>query len=142
MQRRIKYAETTVRSATLSGEFGLKWATDLFGEEAIASLPRLKSGPHKGQPKGAVHWCTAVSAGWCRERSVAAKAGQLIEAWISESAAPSTCSNAMLGLWMGRMQPLAGAKSVLFQEARERNLREREAVVEELELMRLTTIRV
>jgi hypothetical protein len=47
------YAMLETKSADLATEFGLDWATKLFGAEAIASLPVRTSGKNKGKPKGA-----------------------------------------------------------------------------------------
>ena len=55
------------KQAALSTSFGRDWAIKLFGEDAVASLPVLKAGKNKGQPKGFVHWRKAASAGYCHE---------------------------------------------------------------------------
>jgi hypothetical protein len=111
------------KNSALSTEFGRKWATDLFGQEAIDSLPVLKSGKNKGQPKGYVHWRKAATAGWCSEISSPVAVGNLIDAWIGEGPC-SLRGNAIAGQWMGRVQELAGSRSMLFQEARDREARE------------------
>ena len=106
-------------SSPLASQFGRQWATTLFGEEAIASLPLLKAGKNKGQPKGYVFWRKAISGGWCRECQSPLAVGQLADAWIGIGPC-STREYAVSGQWLGRMQPLGGSKYHLFQEGRDR----------------------
>jgi hypothetical protein len=108
-----KYAVLCPKSAGLETEFGLSWATTIFGAEAIASLPIRTVGKNKGAPKGYVIWRKAIVPGWCREVSSPLAVGSLADAWIG--AGPfSTRDSALVGKWYGRMQPLAGCKAVLF----------------------------
>lgn len=111
------------KNAALSTAFGLEWAIKLFGEEAIGSLPVLKSGKNKGQPKGFVHWRKALSGGWCDECQSPVAVGQLVDAWIGLGFA-SNRSDALAGQWLGRIQPLAGSRYHLFQEGRDRHAAE------------------
>ena len=106
----IKYAELTT-------DFAVEWASKLFGEEAVASLPVRQAGKNKGKPKGYIVWRNAQASGYCRECQSPVKEGQLVDAWIG--AGPfSSRSDALVGMWMGRMQSLAGSRSVLFEEGR------------------------
>lgn len=105
------------KHAALSTDFGRDWATKLFGEEAIASLPVLKSGKNKNHPKGFVQWRKAVTSGFIPGFGPV-QAGQLIDAWIGESMF-STKDSALRGQWMGRVQGLAGSSGMLFQAARD-----------------------
>jgi hypothetical protein len=110
-----KYAVLCPKSADLASEFGLSWATKLFGAEAIASLPVRLAGKNKGKPKGFVIWRKAIVPGWCREVSTPLAVGGFADAWIG--AGPfSTRDGALIGQWHGRMQPLAGCKAVLFPQ--------------------------
>lgn len=114
-----KYATLETKHADLATEFGLDWATQLFGEEAIASLPKRMTGKNKGAPKGFVLWRKALTSGWCRERSHAVAPGQLVEALIGECPL-SSCG--VQGFWLGRFQELsAGACArVFFEDGRAR----------------------
>jgi len=105
------------KHAALSSDFGREWATKLFGEEAIASLPILQTGKNKGHPKGHVQWRKAMSSGFIPGFGPVAE-GQLVDAWIGEGML-SPKESAMVGEWMGRKQNLAGSASMLFQKARD-----------------------
>lgn len=113
------YAQFETRTAALSTEFGLEWATKLFGAEAIASLPVLKAGPNKGKPKGFVIWQKTTVAGYSREYSTPFAMGQLARAWIGAGQF-STRSEALEGQWMGRTQGLSGPPDYMFEEGRAR----------------------
>lgn len=106
------------RHAKLSEEFGYEYACRLFGKEAIDSLPLLQAGPHKGKPKGFLHWRRAMAAGYVRECAGPCKEGGLVDAWIGEFFG-TLRDNPMTGMWCGRMQGLAGSRSVLTQEYRD-----------------------
>jgi len=113
-------------SAELASDFGLKWATDLFGEEAIASLPVRAAGKNKGKPKGFVIWRKAITAGYDRGTQQAYAAGNMVDAWIGAGMF-STRGNAVQGKWLGRVQPLAASNSAgcFFEKGRERAAQER-----------------
>lgn len=121
-----KYAVLAPKSAGLETEFGRQWAEKLFGAEAIASLPVRTAGKNKGAPKGFVIWRKAVVAGYSREVQSPLAVDQLADAWIGAGAF-SARSDALVGLWAGRMQALAGSKSMLFGGA-ERMAAEAEAI--------------
>jgi len=76
----------TLHTADLATEFGRDWATKLFGQEAIASLPTRQAGKNKGAPKGYVIWRKANGSGWCAECQSPVRAGQLVDAWIGTGA--------------------------------------------------------
>ena len=105
------------RTARLTEAFGLEYATRLFGEEAVASLPLLKAGKHKGKAKGWLIWRKALEGGYSREVLDPLAAGSLADAWIGETSVTPR-SAAMTGRWMGRTQTLAGSHSVLGAKAR------------------------
>ena len=112
-----KYALLVTKWAGLETEFGLDWATKLFCADAIASLPVRACGKNKGKPKGFVLWRKAGTAGWCSEVSAPLAEGQLADAWIGAGMF-SLRSNALPGMWLGRIQPLSGAHVFLFAEGR------------------------
>lgn len=114
-------AHLATKSADLASEFGLDWATKLFGAEAIASLPVRAAGKNKGKPKGFVIWRKATVAGYCQEVSTPLAVGQLADAWIGAGAL-SLRGSAMLGQWLGRWQPLAASASAgcFFEDGRAR----------------------
>jgi len=120
---RQTYAQVETKSADLASDFGLDWATKLFGAEAIASLPVRKAGKNKGKPAGMVIWRKAVTAGWCRENQSPVKVGSLVDAWIG-TGPYSPRSDALSGTWLGRVQPLASSPFFLFQEGRDRHAAE------------------
>lgn len=123
MSRCPAYAQTITKSAALSTEFGLSYATRLFGSEAIESLSRLKSGPNKGHPKGHIIWQRTTTAGYHPTMGRGVGPGVTVRAWISESPiAPETA--AVRGAWMGRLQPLCGSACVLTQAYRDEDARE------------------
>jgi hypothetical protein len=105
---------TITRNANLATEFGYEWACKLFGEEAIASLRKLKTGPNKGKPAGDVFWLKSTEAGYCREAGHAVPANYLLRAWIQDGA------NRARGVWGGRVQELAGSRVYLFESGRQR----------------------
>jgi hypothetical protein len=119
-----KYALLVTKWAGLETQFGLEWATKLFGAEAIASLPIRAAGKNKGKPKGFVIWRKAGVPGWSPEVSTPLAEGQLADAWIGAGAF-SLRSNALVGQWAGRMQPLAGCTDVLFGKAEARAAEEK-----------------
>lgn len=118
-------AHLETKSADLATDFGIEWATKLFGEEAIASLPVRASGKNKGKPKGFVIWRNATVAGYCREVSTPLKVGQLADAWIGIGR-DSPRQNAVSGKWMGRVEKLSASVSagVFFAEGRARHAAE------------------
>lgn len=117
------YATLETKSADLATEFGLDWATKLFGAEAIASLPIRASGKNKGKPKGFVIWRKASTAGYCREVQSPMTVGQLADAWIGLGFA-TTRNGAIDGRWMGRPEKLALSRCYLFEEGRARRAAE------------------
>ena len=110
------------KSAKIAEPFGLEWATKLFGEEAVASLPTFKAGPNKGKPKGFIHWRKATKAGWSAEHGIVVGLG-VVDAWISEGQLGFR-HNAMKGHWLGREQNLAGSRCYLFEDGRARHAAE------------------
>lgn len=121
----MAYARLEMKSADLATDFGIEWATKLFGEEAIASLPVRASGKNKGKPKGFVIWRKASTAGYCREVSTPLAVGQLADAWIGAGCF-SGRESALRGQWLGRVQGLAASASggFFFDEGRARHAAE------------------
>lgn len=115
----------TFHTADLATEFGRDWATKLFGEEAIASLPTRHAGKNKGAPKGFVIWRKANGSGWCAECQSPVRAGQLVDAWIGTGAFTPR-SEAVSGNWLGRVQPMGCSASTgyFFDEGRARHAAE------------------
>lgn len=119
------------RSARLSEQFGYDYAVRLFGREAIESLPLLKAGPNRGKTAGTLRWRVAMSAGYVPECCGPCKEGGLVDAWVGESRDTATT-----GLWCGRVQGLAGSRSVLTAEYREQEARRQAAYAAELAELR------
>lgn len=63
MTQRAQY-ETKV--APLSGDWGLRVATEKFGAELLATFPVYTRGPRKGKLKGALCWTACTVGGWSR----------------------------------------------------------------------------
>lgn len=118
-----RYADLDTKYATLSEDFGLNWATKLFGVEAITSLPTYQRGPKAGKPKAYVIWRKAATAGWCRESSEPVAIGQLVDAWIAPGPFARR-SDALSGQWCGRVETLALSRTFLFEEGRQRKLQD------------------
>ena len=123
-----RYINLTIKSADLATDFGLEWATKLFGAEAIASLPVRQAGKHKGRPKGFVIWRKAAESGYCREVQSVHREGSLVDAWIG-AGSMSPRGDAVNGQWLGRVQPLGGSAVTghFFEEGRQRAAAERAA---------------
>lgn len=121
------FAQLELKSADLSTDFGLEWATKLFGAEAIASLPIRAAGKNKGKPKGFVIWRKITVAGYCREVMTPLAVGQLADAWIGAGCYTSR-GEASRGLWLGRVQSLAASAPAgfFFDQGRQREM-ERQA---------------
>lgn len=112
-------ARTTLRSADLASEFGIQYATKLFGEDAIASLPLRQAGKNKGKPKGFLIWLRTDEAGWHINAGEAVPSGTTVRAWIGAGPLSSE-SDALRGHWLGRVQGLCGSRVYLGAAARER----------------------
>jgi hypothetical protein len=121
----MTYVRLDQKAAELSSDFGLDWATKLFGAEALVDLPKYTRGPKAGKPKGYVIWRKAATSGYCRETSTPCKVGQLVDAWIG-SGYYSSRSDCLSGQWLGRVQPLGCSASTgwLFAEGRARHAAE------------------
>lgn len=133
MARRVP-VQLSLKSAKLSEDFGLEWASKLFGAEAIDSLPRYERGPNKDKPKGFVIWRKAIQGGWCRETATPVAAGGLVDAWIGLGSL-TLRSDAVTGQWLGRNQTLAASASAgfFFAEGRARHAAEQTRLAAEWE---------
>lgn len=65
----VQYARIDIKTAYMSGDFAVSYATRLFGAEAVAALPLISRGKRKGQIKGLLTWRKATVGGWWREGS-------------------------------------------------------------------------
>lgn len=110
-------AKLTTREAPLFSEFGLAYATKLFGQETIDDLPRYQRGPKKGQIKAWLIWSKAESGGWMQQIGVVRPG--LVFAYISGNAGGPVALRAM---WMGRVQELRGHRDVLSAAYRQANM--------------------
>lgn len=119
-----RYAQTTTKAARLSSEFGLTYATRLFGEEAVASIPTFQRGANTGKPKGFIKWMRTTTPGYHPNMGTGVGVGVTVRAWIAEFEGSGE-ESAMIGKWMGRKQNLCGSASVLGPEARERDKAEK-----------------
>lgn len=127
-------ASFSTKSAPLFDEFGLKYATKLFGEETIASLPLYVRGPKKGKIKAWLIWIKCESGGWYRGGRFALGGvvyPGLYRAWITNSPYGLEC-DALQGQWIGRIQTLAGHRDVLTAEYREQETARRASYDKEL----------
>ncbi len=120
-QKMTVRAKISRHTAPLFSEFGLTYATKLFGQETIDDLPRYVRGPKKGQIKAWLVWQKAESGGWLSNPGIVVKPG-LVYAWISGQPDGDTSLRAM---WMGRVETLRGHRDVLSAAYREQMLRDR-----------------
>lgn len=108
-------ARLVTKAAPLCEEFGEAYATRLFGAEALAELPRYVRGKHAGKLKGFLHWVKAETGGWSRYG--VAYPNSTVRAWIG-AGAYSHESEALSGMWLGRIQHLCGSACYLGEENR------------------------
>lgn len=106
------HAITETRRAPLWEEFGIEYATRLFGAEMLDALPRFTRGPKKGQINAWLIWMRATTGGWCRECQSPVRPGGLVRAWIGKGPL-SLPGEALRSEWLGRTQQLCGSNSVL-----------------------------
>lgn len=116
-----RHAQTEQKSAKLSSDFGYQYAVRLFGQEAIDSLPVLKSGPNKGKPAGYVCWLKTTTPGYCVYVAGGAPAGMVVRAWIAAGPFGGQ-SDALQGKWCGRVEELCFSRCYLGEEGRARRL--------------------
>ena len=117
---RVQYAQFQTKDADIGTEFGLQWATKLFGQEVIDQLPRYVRGPKKGQIKAHVFWEKCTVGGWVRGQGVMTPG--MNQAWIGPWGASSR--EAFPLNWGGRVQPVCGSRSYLFASGRNQMRRE------------------
>ena len=132
---RTTHAQTETKSASLSTEFGLSYATRLFGQETIDSLPKITRGKNAGKPKGYVHWIKTTTPGYCVYVSGGAPAGMVVRAWIG-AGAYSGQSDAVQARWLGRVQSVCGSRCYLGEEGRARKAAEDAAYAADREAIR------
>lgn len=118
-------AQVDHKSAKLSSDWGYQYAVRLFGQEAIDSLPVLKSGPNKGKPAGYVCWLKTRTAGYCSYVYGGAPAGMVVRAWVGQGQFTPE-DNALSGMVFGRIQPMCLSRCYLGEEGRARHGRARE----------------
>lgn len=58
------FAESEIKEAWLSGEFGESYARHIFGDALVNGLPRYQRGQRKGQIKGKIAWRKITKGGW------------------------------------------------------------------------------
>lgn len=81
MARTVQYARTETKSAFMSGDFAVSYATRLFGAETVANLPRISRGKRKGLVKGMLSWTKCIVGGW--QRSGAFGGGVVYPGFVS-----------------------------------------------------------
>ena len=116
-----KLAGFEQKDAKLASPFGRDWAIKLFGQETFDALPKYQDGPDAGKPKGWIIWRRCIARGYSSTFNAGFNEGQHADAWIGESR-QTTREDAMSGLWLGRVQPLAASWSagLFFDVGRER----------------------
>lgn len=122
---RRREARTIHRFAALKDEFGLSYATKLFGEETIASLPVISRGPNKGKPKGYVIWLRTAEAGYHPNAGGGIGADTTVRAWLGDGQYTPQ-DNAIRALWLGRIQSVCGSMSLLGEANRKRWMEQEE----------------
>lgn len=119
----VQYAKFETKFAPLNEEFGLKLATQYFGQEVIDQLPRYVRGPKKGQIKAWLGWYKVAEGGWSRGMGGVLKPG-VARAWIT-GAWQGEERHALRAEWLGGVQTLAGDRSLLSAEYRAQAIAER-----------------
>lgn len=112
--------------APLFEEFGLTYATKLFGEVAIASLPRYQRGSKVGKIKAWLVWEKAESGGWSKYGVV--RPGLV---WAKIVANPLN-TMPLVGEWCGMTTALSGHRNTLTVEWRERTIADRKTMIADL----------
>lgn len=118
----VQYASFDVKSAPLFGDFGLEYATKLFGEETIASLPRYVRGPKKGKIKAYLIWTKCTEGGW-------SNSGVAVPGLHRAMIAPFPYAgerDALRGKWCGQDETLSLPRAYLFAEGRASRMKELE----------------
>ncbi len=86
------YAQISERNAGLWTDFGLSFAQRLFGDDALAELPRFTRGKNKGKIKAVIVWRKIDRGGWVKEHDehghVESRVGKIVAAAIHECAWP------------------------------------------------------
>lgn len=108
-------AQVVRRTAALAEDFGLDYATRLFGSEALADLPRYQRGKNTGKLKGTLVWIKAERGGWHYEYGVCRPG--LVRAWIV-AGYDGNQGDAVTGMFLGRVQQLCASASLLGEENR------------------------
>jgi hypothetical protein len=116
----IMKAQVDHKSAKLSSDWGYQYAVRLFGQEAIDSLPVLKSGPNKGKPAGYICWLKTTTAGYCANVDGGAPAGMVVRAWTAPGPF-SPQGDALTGKVLGRIQQMCLSRCYLGEEGRKRH---------------------
>lgn len=91
-------AAIRTRNAPLWEEFGLEYATRLFGQETIDSLPRYVRGPKAGKINAWISWDKVEKGGWSRQHGGVVYPNQLARARICADAYGKT---ALTGKFLG-----------------------------------------
>jgi hypothetical protein len=63
----VQYASIETKTAYMSGDFAVSYATRLFGVEAVAALATISRGKRKGLIKGVLSWTKCSVGGWWRD---------------------------------------------------------------------------
>ena len=94
------------RSASLATDFGLSYATKLFGADVVAQLPLFSRGPRKGKIKAFLVWEKAESGGWSK---YGVTRPGFVHALIS---ATDMGEMPIYAKWQGHIQALSGHRDV------------------------------
>jgi hypothetical protein len=111
-------ATITTRTASLASEFGLEYATRLFGADTLAQLPRYVRGKNAGKLKGSLRWEKCEVGGWSRNHGGVVRPG-LVRAALCED---TYGVNAYRGTYAGRTEMLDLSADFLGAEGRVRLL--------------------
>ena len=123
----VQYARLEMKSADIATDFGLEWATKLFGQEVIDQLPRYVRGPKTGKIKAYVYWMNCTVGGWSHGWGVMkpGKAGRAVIApWCAQNENAALRGKLAVG---DQNQPFCLSNVYLFEEGRARMAREKAA---------------
>lgn len=109
-------ATITTRTAALASEFGLDYATRLFGADVIRQIPTFTRGKNVGKPKGSIRWEKCEVGGWSRDRGGVVRPG-LVRAALCED----TCGSKPYTLtYAGRVETMDLSADYLGEDGRKR----------------------
>jgi hypothetical protein len=111
------------RNAPLTEQFGIDYATRLFGAETIASLPRYQRGPKAGKINAFLSWDKCETGGWSRTHGCAYRPNELVRARLTSDAFGT---RPLTGQFLGRTTTHDLSGALLGEQNRARTIAQQE----------------